>query len=208
MIKVFFVFFAMTLVSASIGFDTSAGPFTANNISCLKTNGYTFAIFRGFRSYGVIDPNAVKNINAAHAGGIDDVGVYMTPCVECGNFREQVIDMVNGLKNANYNSIWLVIDPLMWGLNKATNRIYVQELMNEASKHGKSVGFYANLNSWGAVVGNDWTNGSKYFLWWDRWDKNPIMNFEPFAGWKTAKIKQYDGNRIVCGVKVNNNFKP
>ena len=208
MIKVFFVFFAAALVSASIGFDASSGPFKTNSMSCLKNNGYSFAIFRGYRSYGVVDPNAVKNINAAHAGGINDVGAYIFPCVKCGNPAKQIVDMVNGLKGASYSWIWIDIEQLNWSSNKATNRKFVQGMMDEAPKHGKSVGIYTNSNGWNTIVGNDWTNGSKFPLWWAYWDRKAIMNFKPFAGWKTAKIKQFDNDKTICDVGLDKNFKP
>ena len=45
----------------------------------MKNNGYSFAIVRGYCSYGAVDKNAAQSLtNAKNAGLITDI--YMFPC--------------------------------------------------------------------------------------------------------------------------------
>ena len=46
----------------------------------MKKNGYDFAIPRGWRSFGSLDPNVRNNVANAKAAGIKYVDVYMFPC--------------------------------------------------------------------------------------------------------------------------------
>ena len=197
----------LSLVSCRIGFDASAGPYNSNSMACLKNNGFSFAIFRAYRSYGIVDPNAKANIRGAHAGGINDVDVYIFPCFKCGNPEQQIIAMVNGLSGEKYNWIWIDVEAFEWG-GRDANRQFLQRMFNEAPKHGKSVGVYTNSNGWNNIVGNDWTAGSRFPLWWAYWDDNPsFANFRPFAGWRAPMIKQYQADKTICNVGLDKNFK-
>lgn len=70
------LFYTMTPALAVLGVDLSA-PF--NNFACLKDLGYTFAIPRGYRSYGAVDVDGFNNVkNSKAAGLITDV--YFFPC--------------------------------------------------------------------------------------------------------------------------------
>lgn len=51
------------------GLDVSVAV-TPEQWSCLRKAGYAFAIPRGFRSVGVIDANAIDNVNNAWAAGM------------------------------------------------------------------------------------------------------------------------------------------
>lgn len=65
-------------VSAVLGVDVSQ-LFTTSTYQCMKSNGYQFAIIRGYCSFGGIDHNAVQSLkNAKAAGLITDI--YMFPC--------------------------------------------------------------------------------------------------------------------------------
>ena len=56
------------------GVDVSE-PTSSSDFSCLKTNGFTFAIVRAFQSTGSPDPNAPGTINSAWSGGCTNVDV-------------------------------------------------------------------------------------------------------------------------------------
>ena len=205
--KYLIVAFAIVLVSAKLGFDASAGPFTSENMACMKKSGLVYAIFRAYRSYGVVDPAAVANIKAAHDGGINDVDVYIFPCFKCNNPRKQIQDMVKALSGSKYNWIWIDIERFAWG-EKAANRKFITEMLDEAPKHGKPIGVYTNKNEWNGIVGIDFTLGSKFPLWWAYWNYKPTReDFQPFAGWKKCLIKQYDHNQHKCSVVYDLNYK-
>jgi len=209
MSKVFFFTLLLTLCVAKLGFDASSGPFSVTTMQCMKNTGYSFAIFRGYQQIGRVDPNVVNNIKAALAGGISDVGAYVYPCVKCGNPSNQIIQMANALKELNYNTIWIDVERQGWDLNdKAGNRKFLTEMFNEAPRHGKAVGVYTSSAEWSQIVGNDWTVGAKFPLWWPRWDnKDTLDNFVPFAGWNSCMMKQYFANTNVCGIMIDGNFK-
>lgn len=207
--KIVFIALTIAFVSAKFGFDASAGPFNVASMTCMKNNGFTFAIFRGYRSYGVVDPNVRTNVINANAGGIRDVDIYIYPCSKCGNPRSQVIATVKALAGAAYNRIWIDVERYGWDLNKKSfNRQFLAEMFDEATKHGKKSGIYTSSAEWGPIVGNDWTVGSKYSLWWARWDnKATLSNFQPFAGWRSCFMKQFESDRTACGVSYDRNFK-
>jgi len=209
MYKLLIGFILVLTVTAKFGFDASAGPFTADSMKCMKENNYVYAIFRAHQQIGRVDPNAVANVKAALAGGIDDVDVYIYPCVKCNDPKEQVIRTVNALKGLNYRRIWLDIERQGWNLDtKEANRRFVSDMFEEAPKHGKVVGVYTSSAEWSQIVGNDWTAGAKFPLWWPRWDAKPTLdNFQPFAGWNACVMKQYDHNKNLCGVNFDPNYK-
>ena len=68
----------MVDVNCVLGVDVSQ-LFTTSTYQCMKSNGYSFAIIRGYCSYGGVDKNVVQGLtNAKNAGLITDI--YMFPC--------------------------------------------------------------------------------------------------------------------------------
>ena len=61
-----------------LGVDVSQ-LFQTSTYQCMKTNGYSFAIIRGYCSFGGVDANAVHNLNNAKAAGLA-TDIYMFPC--------------------------------------------------------------------------------------------------------------------------------
>lgn len=207
MLKYLLIALVVIFTSAKEGGDIAISTRTVDNFKCLKQHGISFVIFRGFRSYGAVDPYVILNIKNAHAAGYSDIDVYVFPCLKCGDPRGQIRKMVNALKGLPYNSIWLDVERFQWK-NKEANRKFLAEMFDEAPKHGKPVGIYTNSVEWNAVVGNDWTQGARFRLWWAHWDKKATLdNFQPFAGWKQCFIKQYFSERTVCNIEYDCNFK-
>lgn len=81
--------FALWLPSTecAMGFDL-AKPYDLDVYLCLKSKGFSFGIIRGYRSLGIVDTNAVANLNAARNAGLD-TDVYLFPC-ESKNATVQV----------------------------------------------------------------------------------------------------------------------
>jgi hypothetical protein len=64
--------------TCTLGVDVSQ-LFSTATYQCMKSNGYSFAIIRGYCSYGGVDANVVQGLkNAKAAGLITDI--YMFPC--------------------------------------------------------------------------------------------------------------------------------
>ena len=57
------------LTLATLGVDVSQ-LFSTSTYQCMKTNGYYFAIIRGYCSYGGPDHNVVQGLKNAKAAGL------------------------------------------------------------------------------------------------------------------------------------------
>lgn len=71
------------------GVDVSQ-PASSSDFSCMKSNGYTFAVARVYCSSGHTDSNGPATITAAWNGGMSHVDGYIFPCYSCGNPAGQV----------------------------------------------------------------------------------------------------------------------
>lgn len=74
---------------ATYGVDVSQAT-SSSSFSCMKSNGYSFAIIRVYQSSGKNDPNGPTTIANAWAGGMNNVDGYIFPCYSCGNPAGQV----------------------------------------------------------------------------------------------------------------------
>lgn len=66
------------MINCTLGVDVSQ-LFPTSTYQCMKSNGYTFAIIRGYCSYGGPDANVVQGLKNAKAAGII-TDIYMFPC--------------------------------------------------------------------------------------------------------------------------------
>lgn len=206
MFKFFVLALTIVFASAKLGGDIADSVKTVANFRCLKQH-LSFLIFRAYRSLGSVDPTAIPNIQHAYAAGFRDIDIYIFPCFKCGNPRGQVRTTVNALKGQPYHWIWLDVERHRWG-SKEANRRFLAEMFDEAPKHGKPVGIYTSSAEWSRVVGNDWSAGAKFKLWWPRWNKKQTLrDFQPFAGWRSCYIKQYFNERKACNIEFDCNYK-
>jgi hypothetical protein len=81
--------------SATYGVDLSSLGSTSA-YSCLKSDGFSFAIPRAWCSYGGNDANIKSNIANARSAGISYVDVYMFPC-RGKSASDQVSQMMSNL---------------------------------------------------------------------------------------------------------------
>ena len=88
----------------TLGVDVSQ-LFSTSIYQCMKNNGYSFAIIRGYCSYGGVDPNIVTNLqNAKAAGLITDI--YMFPC-RGKSASAQVDQMMAAIPGNLYGMVWV-----------------------------------------------------------------------------------------------------
>jgi len=194
--------------SATTGVDVSQAV-TPGSWTCLKGQGVSFAIVRGYQSVGRLDPNARSNIANARAAGIAYVDAYIFPCVPCGNPEGQIEATVSGLSGANYGMLWLDIERQSWSSNLATNQDFIARLIAKGKAMGVHLGIYTNYNNWQTIVGIGWTGGSSLPLWYAHYDGNPNFgDFAAFGGWSKPSIKQYLGDKTACSVGVDYNWYP
>ncbi|KAH3764001.1 glycosyl hydrolase family 1 [Pelomyxa schiedti] len=183
--------------------------YATSSWSCLVTNGYSFAIPRGYRSSGSVDPNAVSNVNNARAGGIKYVDVYFFPCPTCSkSAATQVDELYNATKGVNIGMWWLDVEggTSYWSSTYSTNQNWFTSWVSEVKAKGISFGVYTNKNEWTAIMGSSYTGGSAYQLWWASWTGScSIGSFTSFAGWTKANIQQYAGDVSTCSMSVDKN---
>jgi hypothetical protein len=72
------VLVSISQVDAALGVDISQ-LYPTSTYECIKKAGYSFAILRGFCSYGGPDHNAVQGLKNAQAAGLH-ADIYMFPC--------------------------------------------------------------------------------------------------------------------------------
>jgi hypothetical protein len=64
--------------NCTLGVDVSQ-LFSTSTYQCMKSNGFSFAVIRGYHSSGTIDTNVIQGLKNAKAAGLS-TDVYMFPC--------------------------------------------------------------------------------------------------------------------------------
>eukprot|EP01038_Epipyxis_sp_PR26KG_P010203 gene10203-13727_t len=216
------------LIASSIayhGVDVSQLT-SASSFSCLKSNGYSFAIVRVYCSSGKTDSNGPASINNAWSGGMNYVDGYIFPCYSCGNPEKQMDDTIsylashdikprylNGTKNeeanlgASYGMLWIDVEGTSyWSSSTSNNVDFIKRMAAEGKSRGLSIGIYTSNSQWSPITGGS-TALSSYPLWYPHYDnKDSFSDFSPFGGWSKPAIKQYIGTTSICSASVDKNY--
>ena len=211
--KLLLVLLAIAAIGmAAHGVDVSQ-PFATSVYSCFKTNGISFAIIRGYCSFGGLDTHAVTGLNNAKAAGIP-ADIYMFPC-RGKAAAAQVTEMFNGISASLYGKVWIDVETnpstgCSWsGHDAASNCAFVTEIVNAIKAKGKGVGIYASVYMWETIMGSKTAcpGVASAALWYAHYDNNPsFSDFTSFGGWTKPTIKQYQGDTTLCGAGVDRNF--
>lgn len=201
-LAIFALLCAVALATRGVDYSTRL----SSAISCLVSNGYTFAIPRGYCSYGGVDSNVVANLKSAWDGGMHNVDVYMFPCVPCGNPKTQVDQLISALSGSRYGMIWVDVENYKWTGDMAYNRQFILDCVAQIRARGKTPGIYSSYYNWKSIVGISWDGVKDVPLWYAHYDNDPsFRDFTPFGGWSKPAIKQYAGDKSVCGAGVDLN---
>ena len=87
---------ALTVIGTVLsyhGVDVSLAT-SKSVVSCMKSNGYSFAIVRVYCSSGHTDSNGPTTMHNAWNGGMSHVDGYIFPCYSCGNPAKQVLTYI------------------------------------------------------------------------------------------------------------------
>jgi hypothetical protein len=203
---------ALPQVNATLGVDVSQ-LFPVSTYQCMKSNGYSFAIIRGYCSYGGVDSNAVQGLkNAKAAGLITDI--YMFPC-RGKSAQSQVDQMFAGIDQSLYGMIWIDVETnpstgCSWsGHDANSNCQFLTDIINGIKAKGKHLGIYATRYMWQSIFGSFTACPSvaSQQLWYAHYDGSPsFSDFVAFGGWTKPTIKQYQGDTTLCGAGVDKNF--
>uniref|UniRef100_A0A1I8B557 Glycosyl hydrolase family 25 n=1 Tax=Meloidogyne hapla TaxID=6305 RepID=A0A1I8B557_MELHA len=193
---------------------------TFDQFKCLKEFlSAKFVIIRAGRSVGLVDSNLIKNIKNARDAGIDDIDIYIYPCVKpklnqkkmstCGDARETITSVLNDLNcnNATFGRVWLDIEgetgkntenqTYHWYEDEEKNIEFIDEMINTLIENNQLYGIYSSKHYWTKITGNIQKYSSNIPLWYSHYDN--LNNFDDylnsnkysFGGWKKPFMKQY-----------------
>lgn len=215
----------LAVALATHGVDVSQAT-TQSSFSCLKSNGYSFAVVRVYQSSGHTDPNGPSSIQNAWNGGMAHVDGYIFPCYSCQNPEQQMDDTINYLSShgvytmkegevkgtsnstlgVTVGMIWLDIEGTdYWSSNTDNNVNFLTRMVNEGKARGVSMGVYTSKSQWTPIMGGS-TKFSSYPLWYAHYDNvENFSDFVAFGGWSAPHIKQYAGTTAICSASVDKN---
>ena len=196
-----------------LGVDVSQ-LFSTSTYQCMKSNGYSFAIIRGYCSYGGLDHNAVQGLQNARAAGLI-TDIYMFPC-RGKSASAQVDEMIAGISGSLYGMVWIDVETnpssgCGWSSDTNSNCAFVTEIVNRIKSHGKVPAIYATAYMWQTIMGgrNACPGVASQQLWYAHYDGSPsFSDFGAFGGWNKPNIKQFVGDTTLCGAGVDKNFYP
>lgn len=220
----------LALVASAIayhGVDVSQ-PTSSSSFSCMKSNGYSFAIVRVYQSNGKCDPNGPTTIKNAWNAGMSHVDGYIFPCYSCGNAAKQVDDTISYLANhavhpvdategnstvaatsgsTKYGMLWLDVEGTQyWSSSTSNNVNFLQQMVDECKKKGVNVGIYSSSSQWNPIMGGS-TKFKDLALWYPHYDGSAsFSDFKSFGGWSKPSIKQYQGDVSFCSAGVDRNY--
>jgi GH25 family lysozyme M1 (1,4-beta-N-acetylmuramidase) len=214
MFLLFVMAMVVSIVLAVTGVDVSQ-PLSAATFHCIMNTHVSFAIIRGYCSYGGLDSHAVASLTAAKSVGLI-TDIYMFPC-RSKSATAQVNEMMAGIPNNLFGMVWLDIETnpstgCSWaGHDAASNCAFTQELISAIKAKGKNPGLYSSLYMWETIFGSRSACPSvaSQQLWYAHYDGSPSFDdFSSFGGWTKPNIKQYKGDTTLCGAGVDLNFYP
>jgi len=203
----------LTQSYCSLGVDVSQ-LFQTSTYQCMKSNGYSFVIIRGYCSYGGVDANVVHNLaNAKAAGLITDI--YMFPC-RGKSGTAQVDQMMAAIAGNTYGMVWVDVETnpssgCGWTSDHNANCAFLTEIINHIKSKGKTPGIYATRYMWQTIFGSFTACGgvASQQLWYAHYDNSPsFSDFAAFGGWTKPHIKQFQGDVTLCGAGVDKNYYP
>lgn len=207
---------ALAVVLASNGIDLSTLT-SAESFQCLvDTQNVTFAVIRGYRSYGAVDPNVKANLKNAQDAGIYFVDVYQFPC-RGKSPVDQANELIDHLGSDDYGYIWIDVETnsspgCSWAASTPEDNCnFLEQMVNQITKRGKSPGIYASTYMWNQIMGS--ASACQKFkslpLWYAHYDKiQSFDDFVPFGGWTKPNYKQYQGTTQLCNTGVDLNWYP
>lgn len=203
---------ALSLYSAEcvLGVDVSQ-LFPTSTFQCIKNNGYSFAIIRGYCSYGGVDHNAVQSLNNARAAGLI-TDIYMFPC-RGKSATAQVDEMMNAIPSNLYGMIWIDVEtnPSSGCGWTGDNCGFLAEIISRIKAKGKVPAIYSSVYMWQQIMGGRTACPAiaSQQLWYAHYDNSPsFSDFSSFGGWTKPAIKQFQGDVTLCSAGVDKNFYP
>lgn len=198
-----------------------AVPLTIANVNCLASQGVQSIIVRGSRSTGVVDVNMCNTLKTSMKafGAVSKFDVYLFPCPKCStDGTTQLRNLISAIASDNAcnaafsGRVWLDIeqaDPY-WSDDVNANKIWYQNLVDACGTYNVDCGIYSSWPQWQQIFGSTkYVYNPQFPLWVAHYDgKKTFSDFVPFGGWTRPTIKQFDGDKTLCGIPVDYNWEP
>jgi len=188
------------------GLDVSV-PIDQTTASCLASSGYSWAVVRGWHSYGSFDDNAPASLSALKSAGIN-ADVYLFPCAGADP-SNQVTGMISTLQSdgAPFGTVWLDIESnpstgCGWSSDSGANCQFITTMISAGQGAGATMGVYSSASQWSDLMGGDsCTAGSSLQIWYARYSgATDCSDFQAFGGWTSPTWHQYSDAGSACGV--------
>jgi len=189
---------------------------SASGFSCLKNQGYNYAVIRAWRSSGTWDPQCSTNINNAISAGMNPVDVYMFPRPLGASGASQANALWSNLKKTKFSgTIWFDVEQESpyWS-TQSKNQAFFNDVVHTLQGLGANVGIYTSKSQWTEIMGSSFSGGANLPLWYSHydnvasfsdWSKSTIGSY---GGWHSPTIKQYMGDKSACGCNTDFNWAP
>nr|CAD2185818.1 unnamed protein product [Meloidogyne enterolobii] len=219
--------FIAVLVQYLFKMSRQVKEFLYGRIGIEKYSKEFVIVFANYVDTGKANLDAELNIINARAAGIENVDIYITPCVQpsdykiCGNARESITAVLDHLNknNAKFGRVWLNIDGLTgcekykeWNKdNKTENIEFIDEMVNTLEERKRPYGFYTDKYNWHEITGNTRKYNDTPLIYYHFDDKNNFDDYNeygyPFGGWEKPTMKRYIDTATICEIEVSNIFK-
>lgn len=209
-------------VYAAKSMDVS-GLTTKSAFTCLRKEGYGHVVLRAYMEAwgnhpgGKVDSHLVQNYHNAKAAGLS-VDLYVFPCTgraSCKSPAKQVAETIQVMNShgMRIGTIWLDVEVDKQAQNWPSvgdNRKILVAFRNAWNRSGLKWGVYTSRSQWSAITGGrsaSWVLDSSKPLWYAHYDNLPnFHDFTAFGGWTKPKMKQYVGDRSICGARIDLNY--
>nr|CAD2190463.1 unnamed protein product [Meloidogyne enterolobii] len=197
-----------------------------SQFKCLKDQySKEFVIVNAnYHDTGEVDSNAELNIINARAAGIENVDIYMLPCIKssscyrkCLGARKSITTVLDHLNknNAKFGRVWLYIYGLTdcdykveWNkYNKTENIEFIDEMVTTLKERKQPFGFYTTKYNWHEITGNTIKYNDTPLMYRNLDNENNFDDYNeygyPFGGWEKPTIKEYKSTKT-CEINVAN----
>ncbi|RHZ82437.1 hypothetical protein Glove_109g436 [Diversispora epigaea] len=109
--------------------------------------------------------------------------------------------------NPGVQRVWLDIEINPSSGNWNSGQVRKRQILKEFHTAWKFTGWNFGIYSQTITGDKNWVLDSSLPLWYSIYDKNPVLNnYRPFGGWTQGTGKQYDGDAMLYGTRLDKNL--
>ena len=214
------LFLSSTLATLGIDLSIYEGSPDQNAFDCFKRTLHDIMIIQIWRGKTGINPHFTSNWQKSKAAGIQSVDAYAHFCNNCeGNTPVNICNSIKkNLPSGFDGMLWFDIEEFSdckdcWKGTPIQRLNFIEAVAATCFALGFKLGIYSGHGSWENVFGSASFDAGPLKalpLWYAHYDKTP--NFKDwetvkFGGWSAPIMKQYEGDKLFCGVNSDLNIK-